>query len=34
MIAYNLGVGIYGALLFIAKELDMNMLKNIVKDVK
>jgi len=34
LIAITLGVGIYGALLFIAKELDMNMLKNIVKDVK
>jgi len=34
LLAIALGVGIYGLLLFLVKELDMNMLKNIIKDVK
>jgi stage V sporulation protein B len=34
IIAIVLGVGIYGILLFLFKELDMNMLKSIIKDVK
>jgi stage V sporulation protein B len=34
VIAITLGVGIYGLTLFLIKELDMNMLKSIIKDVK
>jgi len=34
LIAITLGVGIYGLLLFLVKELDLNMLKNIIRDVK
>ena len=34
IIAITLGVGVYGLTLFLIKELDINMLKNIIKDVK